>query len=82
MLVYYITICYILWSFVIGILLQFDIYLGHLVHFSGFGMLYQEKSGNPGGTLRAVFQNFFRRQLARRCEKSQIKHWRRRQLFL
>jgi hypothetical protein len=33
--------CYILWSF--------GIFYDHLVHFSGFGILHQEKSGNPGG---------------------------------
>jgi hypothetical protein len=39
----------------IGILWPFGIFYGHLVHFvflwyifSGFGIVYQEKSGNPG----------------------------------
>jgi hypothetical protein len=31
-----------------NILLTFEIFYDHLVHFSGFGILYQEKSGNPG----------------------------------
>jgi hypothetical protein len=32
----------------IGNILQtFGIFYGHLVHFSGFGITYQEKSGNP-----------------------------------
>jgi hypothetical protein len=29
------------------ILWPFGIFVGHLVHFSHFGMLFQEKSGNP-----------------------------------
>jgi hypothetical protein len=28
---------------------HFGTYCGHLVYFSRFGILYQEKSGNPGG---------------------------------
>jgi hypothetical protein len=42
-LVYSTAIWYILWPF--GIL------FGYLVHFSRFGMLYREKSGNPGPEL-------------------------------
>jgi hypothetical protein len=38
-LVYFMTIWYILWSF--------GIFYGHLVYFYRFGMLYLEKSGNP-----------------------------------
>jgi hypothetical protein len=38
--VYFTTIWYILWPF--------NIFYGPLVYFSRFGMLYQEKSGNPG----------------------------------
>jgi hypothetical protein len=30
------------------ILWPFGTFCGHLVYFSRFGMLYQEKSGNPG----------------------------------
>jgi hypothetical protein len=30
------------------ILLPFGIFYGYLIYFSRFGMLYQEKSGNPG----------------------------------
>jgi hypothetical protein len=30
------------------ILLPFDIFYGNLIYFSNFGILYQEKSGNPG----------------------------------
>jgi hypothetical protein len=37
-LVYFVTIWYILWPF--------GIFYGYLVYFSGFGMLYQGKSGN------------------------------------
>jgi hypothetical protein len=40
-LVYFTAIWYICWSF--G-----TIFVGHLVYFSRFGILYQEKSGNPG----------------------------------
>jgi hypothetical protein len=32
--------CYILWAF--------GLVFGNLVYFSRFGILYQEKSGNPG----------------------------------
>jgi hypothetical protein len=38
-LVYFMAICNNLWPF--------GIVSGHLVHFSRFGMFYQEKSGNP-----------------------------------
>jgi hypothetical protein len=31
----------------------FGIFYGNLVYFSRFGMLYQGKSGNPGGVLRS-----------------------------
>jgi hypothetical protein len=30
-----------------NILQTFGIFYEHLVHFSGFGIMYQEKSGNP-----------------------------------
>jgi hypothetical protein len=30
------------------ILNPFGTFCVHLVHFSGFGIMYQEKSGNPG----------------------------------
>jgi hypothetical protein len=43
-----------IWS----ILLPFGIFYGYLVYFPRFGMLYQEKSGNP-----VDFVNFFGRQL-------------------
>jgi hypothetical protein len=33
------------------ILLPFGTFCVHLEHFSGFGILYQEKSGNPGISL-------------------------------
>jgi hypothetical protein len=39
-LVYFTAFGNILWSF--------DILCGHLVYFPRFGILYQEKSGNPG----------------------------------
>jgi hypothetical protein len=38
-LVYFTVIWYILW--------QFGVFVGYLVYFSRFGMLHQEKSGNP-----------------------------------
>jgi hypothetical protein len=34
-----------------NILRTFRICYDHLVHFSGFGITYQEKSGNPGHTV-------------------------------
>jgi hypothetical protein len=40
MLEYFMAIWYILWPFGMS--------YGYLVYFSRFGMLYQEKSGNPG----------------------------------
>jgi hypothetical protein len=47
MLIYFMSICNILWTF--------GIFYDHLVHyvfiwyiFSGFGIMNQEKSGNPG----------------------------------
>jgi hypothetical protein len=33
------------------ILKQFGTFCIHLVHFSGFGIMYQEKSGNPAGRV-------------------------------
>jgi hypothetical protein len=36
---YYMAIWNILWTF--------GVFYNHLVHFSGFGIVYQEKSGNP-----------------------------------
>jgi hypothetical protein len=47
MLVYFMTIWNILWPFGI-ILWPFGIVCGHLVYFSIFVCLDQEKSGNPG----------------------------------
>jgi hypothetical protein len=38
-LVLFLAICHISWPF--------GIFYGHLVYFSQFGMLFQEKSGNP-----------------------------------
>jgi hypothetical protein len=40
------VIWFILWTF--GLLWIFGILFGNLVYFSLFGMLYQEKSGDPG----------------------------------
>jgi hypothetical protein len=40
-----------------SILRSFDVFYGHLVYFSRFGILYQEKSGNPGLPL-ALLANF------------------------
>jgi hypothetical protein len=42
-LVYFTVFCYILWTF--------GIVLGNLVYFSCFGILYQEKSGNPAWAI-------------------------------
>jgi hypothetical protein len=39
-LVHFTVFCYILWTY--------GIVRGNLVYFSRFGILYQEKSGNPG----------------------------------
>jgi hypothetical protein len=39
-LVHFRSFCYILWTF--------GIVRGNLVYISRFGILYQEKSGNPG----------------------------------
>jgi hypothetical protein len=39
-LVHFTVFCYILWTF--------GIVRGNLVYFLRFGMLYKEKSGNPG----------------------------------
>jgi hypothetical protein len=36
----FVAIWYILWTF--------GIFRGYMVYFSRFGMLHQEKSGNPG----------------------------------
>jgi hypothetical protein len=42
--VYCVAIWYILWLF--------GIFYGYLVYFSHFGVLYQDKSGNPDGLQR------------------------------
>jgi hypothetical protein len=42
------AISYILRSFDILYGPSFGLFWGHLVYFSRIGMLYQEKSGNPG----------------------------------
>jgi hypothetical protein len=42
--------CYILWTF--------GIVRGNLVYFPRFGILYQEKSGNPA-TKRTKWQHFY-----------------------
>jgi hypothetical protein len=39
-LVYFMPILYVLWTF--------GVFYGYFVYFSRFGMLYQEKAGNPG----------------------------------
>jgi hypothetical protein len=39
-LVHFMVFCYILWTF--------GIVCGNFIYFSPFGILYQEKSGNPG----------------------------------
>jgi hypothetical protein len=48
---------YSLWPFGIffrhlGYFLPFDTFCLQLVHFPGFGIMYREKSGNPGLCLR------------------------------
>jgi hypothetical protein len=43
-LVHFTVFCYILWTF--------GIVRCNLVYFSRFGILYQEKSGNPGSNRR------------------------------
>jgi hypothetical protein len=56
-LVYFVVIWYILWLvgihilWLVGIhiLWLFGIFSGYLVYFSRFGVLHQEKSGNPAG---------------------------------
>jgi hypothetical protein len=50
---YFIAIWYILWSF--GIFYGHLVYfVAFLVHFSRFGMLHQEKSGNPAYNAKNV----------------------------
>jgi hypothetical protein len=44
------------------VLCPFGTFYAHLVHFSGFGILCQEKSGNPGAKDTKVIKhikNFF-----------------------
>jgi hypothetical protein len=48
MLVYFMDTWSILWSFVIFYGHFVYVVRGNLVYFSRFGILYQEKSGNPG----------------------------------
>jgi hypothetical protein len=48
MLIYFMAICSILRTFGIFYNQMVCTFCVHLVHFSGFGIMYQEKSGNPG----------------------------------
>jgi hypothetical protein len=50
-LVHFTVFCYILFTF--------SIVRGNLVHFSRFGILYQEKSGNPGPEHIPKFKEIF-----------------------
>jgi hypothetical protein len=54
MTVYFIDTWSILRSFVIGILWTFGIVRSNLEYFSRFGILFQEKSGNPGEEPRYI----------------------------
>jgi hypothetical protein len=40
----YLTAIWVFWW-------PFGVFYGRFVYFSGFGMLYREKSGNPGQTI-------------------------------
>jgi hypothetical protein len=42
------------------ILWPFGIYCSHLVYFSGFGIMYQDKSGNPGLASSIADLNWFK----------------------
>jgi hypothetical protein len=46
----FMSICYI-FTAIWYTLWPFGIFIGDLIYFSRFGMLYQEKSGNPGYDL-------------------------------
>jgi hypothetical protein len=37
--------------------MTFGTFCVHLVHFSGFGIKYQEKSGNPAQNIQIYLQN-------------------------
>jgi hypothetical protein len=56
-LVQFTVFCYILWTF--------GIVRGNLVHFSRFGILYKEKSGNPDWNLI----DFFRKRCSWQVDK-------------
>jgi hypothetical protein len=69
MLVYFMAIWCILWQFgryygnLVGVM-AFCIFYGHFVYFSSFGMLHQEKSGNPGcsrtgGGIMTYGENYY-----------------------
>jgi hypothetical protein len=59
MLVYFMETWSILMSFVLLDIWTFGIVRGNLVHFSHYGILYQEKSGNPGPLgERLIFGSF------------------------
>jgi hypothetical protein len=51
--VYFTPIWYILW--------EFGVFCGNMVHDSRFGMLYQEKSGNPASEEEARAESVGRR---------------------
>jgi hypothetical protein len=44
-------------------LLLFDIFFGRLVYFLRFGMLHQEKSGNPDIIEKVLIINFTKRKI-------------------
>jgi hypothetical protein len=53
-LVYFMAVWYILWPF--------GIFYGHLVYFPHFGLLYQEKSGNPVLIVHQTLETNSRKQ--------------------
>jgi hypothetical protein len=50
-LVHFMVLCYILWTF--------GTVRGNLVYFPRFGILYQEKSGNPDFERQPKFDQMF-----------------------
>jgi hypothetical protein len=69
MLMNFMTIWNILQTFGTFYISPFGTFCAHLVHFSGFGIMYQEKSGNPAAVPVSLI---IRESIPFHCDVGQI----------